>query len=156
MKCCLFRKTGRAHRLKLAAFPVNAAVLCLLLLGSKSGLAAELPLFAPLPTQPGIELTNGIILISPARLNFGAVPLGQSATNTFLVENFGHGKLVGKASVPAPFKIISGEKYSLREKEVQVVTIVYTPERARRDRATVSFSGGNGGKALVIGKAAGQ
>jgi len=78
--------------------------------------------------------------------------MGQSATNTFLLENFGRGKLVGKASVPAPFKIISGEKYSLKEKEVQVVTIVYTPTRPHIDKAAVTFTGGNGAKALVVGK----
>ena len=118
--------------------------------------AADSPTFAPLPTQPGFALTNGIILVSPTRLNFGTVPLGKSITNTFLVENFGHGKLVGTASVPGPFKIISGEKYSLKEKEVQIVTVVYTPTRPRIDKAVVKFSGGNGAKAMVMGKVAGE
>ena len=101
-------------------------------------------------------MTNGIILISPTRINFGTVKVGKSVTNTFLVENFGNGKLVGKASVSAPFKILSGESYSLRNKEVQVVTVVYTPERSRNDKATVKFTGGNGGKALVAGKGVGE
>ena len=118
--------------------------------------AAESPTFAPLPSQPSFALTNGVILVSPTRLNFGTVSLGKSVTNTFLVENFGHGKLVGTASVPAPFKIISGEKYSLKEKEVQIVTVVYTPTRPRIDKAAVTFTGGNGAKALVMGKVAGE
>jgi hypothetical protein len=118
--------------------------------------AQQQPTFTPLPEKPSVALTNGIILISPAKLNFGSVQIGKSATNTFVIENFGRGKLVGTASVPAPFKIISGDKYALTSKEIQVVTVVYTPERARTDKATVTFTGGNGGKAIVTGKAASQ
>jgi hypothetical protein len=117
---------------------------------------AQQPAFPPLPEKPTFALTNGIILVSPAKLNFGSVQIGKSATNTFLIENFGRGKLVGTASVPAPFKIISGDKYALTTKEVQVVTVVYTPERPRNDKATVTFTGGNGAKAAVTGKGVGK
>lgn len=137
---------------------METLVLSALLLICLHKLSAEPPVFAPLPNQPTVNLTNGIILVSPTRLNFGAVAIGKSVTNTFLVENFGHGKLVGTASVPAaaPFKIISGEKYALREKEVQIVTVVYTPQKQRVDKTTVTFTGGNGAKAMVMGKAAGE
>lgn len=156
MKSCLFRERRAAAGLPLMLAFSAMLTLGVLSLSNNSANAAEPPLFAPLPSQPGIELTNGIILVSPTKLNFGAVPIGKSATNTFLVENFGRGKLTGKASVPAPFKIISGDTYSLTAKEVQVVTIVYTPERLRNDKATVKFTGGNGAKVTVTGKAAGD
>jgi hypothetical protein len=153
MNFWLFRADGRQRGL-----PVNPFVILLLagLFGFKYTNAAESPTFAELPSQPSFSITNGIILVSPTRLNFGAVPLGKSLTNTFLVENFGHGKLVGTASVPAPFKIISGEKYALKEKEVQIVTVVYTPTQARIDKAVIKFSGGNGAKAMVMGKVTGE
>ena len=87
-------------------------------------------------------------------LNFGPVPDKATATNTFLVENMGRGKLVGTATVPAPFKIISGGDYALRENEAQVVTITYTPSGAASDTQTVKFTGGGGSKATVRGKLA--
>src|SRR5690348_2665500 len=108
MKFFLFRADRRTwqSRRPLNRFPV--LLLAGLLFLFKPANAAESPTFAPLPTQPNFALTNGIILLSPSRLNFGTVPLGKSVTNTLLVENFGRGKLVGTASVPPPFKIISG------------------------------------------------
>ena len=153
MNSWLFPADRRHRGLPLNRFAIHLAGLLFLF---KYSSAAESPTFAPLPDQPTFAITNGIVLVSPTRLNFGAVQLGKSVTNTFLVENFGRGKLVGTASVPAPFKIISGEKYALKEKEVQVVTVVYTPTQPRIDKAIVKFSGGNGAKAMVIGKVAGE
>ena len=49
-----------------------------------------------------------------------------------------------------------GEKYALKEKEVQVVTVVYAPTQARIDKAVIKFSGGNGAKAMVMGKVTGE
>lgn len=153
MKLCSLTRKCAATSLLLASALAASLPLGVLVFSRTSAPAAEPPLFSPLPNQPGLELTNGIILVSPTKLNFGRVPVGKSATNTFLVENFGHGKLTGKVSVPKPFKIISGESYSLTPKEVQVVTIVYAPERVRNVRATVKFTGGNGAKATVTGEA---
>src|SRR6266404_2145556 len=117
MNCCLLREMRHATKLTLRLFLVVGA----LLFFCKHATAAESSTFAPLPDQPSFALTNGIILVSPSKLYFGPVKVGKSVTNTFLLENFGRGKLTGKASVPAPFKIISGEKYVLSAKEVQVV-----------------------------------
>ncbi len=115
-------------------------------------LAAEAPPFSPSPNRPGFALTNPIIVVSPKMLDFGPVPAGKSATNTFLVENMGHGKLVGRASVPSPFKVVSGETYALSETDVQVVTVTFTPGRALTNTATVTFTGGGGTKAKVFGE----
>ena len=110
--------------------------------------------FAPIPKDSNFALTNAVILVSPTTLDFGSVALGKGATNTFLVENIGRGKLVGTASVPSPFKILSGGEYALTEKQVQVVTIAYIPGRTRAmtNTATVKFTGGGGAKAKVTGK----
>lgn len=95
-----------------------------------------------------------IISVSPRSLNFGIVPMKTSVTNTFLVQNWGGGKLVGKATVHRPFKIISGGNYRLGPADAQIVTIVYTPSGAGLDTNVVKFTGGAGALAPVTGKAA--
>ena len=95
--------------------------------------------------------TTPVIYVKPQALDFGRVAGKATATNTFLVENMGSGKLVGSATVPAPFKILSGGKYTLRENEAQIVMVIYTPSGAASDAQTVKFTGGGGAKARVTG-----
>ncbi len=111
--------------------------------------------FSPLPKSGGVTVTNTILLVTPGSIDFGVVAPGKTATNTFLIENAGRGTLTGKATVPAPFKIISGAKYALKEKEVQVVTVVYSPSRKDIDEAVVTFTGSSTAKAKVSGQRAG-
>jgi len=108
---------------------------------------------------PGIAeaatlFTTPVIYVKPQTLDFGRVAAKATATNTFLVENMGKGKLVGTATVPAPFKILSGGNYTLRENEAQIVTVIYTPSGAASDTQTVMFTGGGGAKARATGKLA--
>ena len=110
---------------------------------------------------PGIAgadtlFTTPVIYVRPQTLDFGRVAAKATATNTFLVENMGKGRLVGTATVPAPFKILSGGKYRLEENEAQVVTVIYKPSGAATDTQTVKFTGGGGAKARVTGKLAGS
>lgn len=113
----------------------------------------EGPLFSPVPQGGSFSITNPIIMITPATLDFGYVAQGKSATNSFLVENVGHGKLSGTASVAAPFKIDSGAAYTIKEKEVQVVTVIYRPTNERVDMAPVLFTaGGTTVKATAVGR----
>jgi len=100
-------------------------------------------------------ITNPVVMITPMLLDFGPVKTHTTATNTLLVENAGGGKLVGKATVAAPFKIISGASYSLKEDAAQLVTITYTPGGAAADTQIVTFTGAGGAKVTVSGKAAG-
>ena len=106
----------------------------------------------PRIAEAGTLFTNPVIFTTPMVLNFGPVADKATATNTFLVENMGSGRLVGTATVPAPFKILSGGDYTLRENEAQVVTVTYTPSGAVSDTQTVKFTGGGGSKATVTGK----
>ncbi len=116
----------------------------------KSG---EAPVFSPIPQGGSFSITNPIIMITPATLDFGYVAAGKTATNTFLVENVGSGKLSGTASVPPPFKIDSGATYTIKQKEVQVVAVVYSPTNERVDIAPVSFTaGGTTVKATAVGR----
>lgn len=95
--------------------------------------------------------TNAVIYVTPMVVDFGRVPTNRTATATFVVENVGSTKLVGKATVRAPFKISAGGDYSLKENEAQIVTITYTPTGTAPDTQTVSFSGGGQAKATVKG-----
>ncbi len=109
-------------------------------------------LVAPRSTEAGTIFTNPVLFVKPMTLNFGPVADKATATNTFLIENMGSGKLVGTATVPAPFKILSGGKYALRANEAQIVTLTYTPSGAAADTQVVRFTGGGGAKATVTGK----
>jgi len=100
-------------------------------------------------------LTNPVVMVTPMVLDFGLVKGGTTVTNTLLIENAGGGKLVGKASVSAPFKIISGGSYSLKENSAQVLTITYTAGRDAADTQAVTFTGGAGGKATLTGRSSG-
>jgi hypothetical protein len=109
---------------------------------------------APGVAAAGTLFTNPVIFVSPPTLNFGPVATNAIVTNTFVVENMGRGKLVGTATVQAPFKILSGGDYTLRENEAQVITLTYTPSGAAADTQTVQFTGGGGATATVTGKLA--
>jgi len=103
--------------------------------------------------QAGTLLTSPITFVQPSTINFGTVERKAFATNSFVVENVGGGTLVGKAEVAPPFKVISGASYKLKHSQIQVVTVVYTPDTAGTNLETIKFTGG--GKdttAIVIGK----
>jgi hypothetical protein len=112
-----------------------------------------LPASRPLATAESL-FKNPTIAVTPANLDFGAVKTNSAATNTFVVENVGGGRLIGKASVPAPFKILSGESYNLRRNEAQVITLRYVPSGASSDTQTVTFTGAGGASSTVVGKLA--
>jgi len=99
----------------------------------------------------GTLFTNPVIYLAPMVLDFGPVTSNTTATASFVVENMGVGKLVGTATVRAPFKIVAGGSYALSENEAQVVTITYTPRGTAPDSQTVKFTGGGGAKATVTG-----
>jgi hypothetical protein len=100
----------------------------------------------------GSLFKDPIISVSPRTLNFGASK--TSVTNSIVVENWGGGKLVGKATVPRPFKILSGGTYRLGPADVQIVTISYTPGEAAFDTNVVVLTGGGGTIVSVTGRSA--
>jgi hypothetical protein len=101
--------------------------------------------------EAGTLFTNPVIFVQPTAMDFGPVASNATATNTFLVENMGSGKLVGTATVAAPFKILSGGDYTLRTKEAQVITVIYSPSGAASDAQTVTFTGGGGATVEATG-----
>ena len=105
----------------------------------------------PRIAEAGTMFTNPVIYVTPMVLDFGRVATNRTATATIVVENMGSGKLIGKATVPAPFKIIAGADYTLKGNEVQIVTITYKPTGTAPDTQTVKFTGGGEAKATVTG-----
>jgi hypothetical protein len=100
----------------------------------------------------GTLFSGPVIFVTPTVLGFGPVAGTTVATNTLVVENMGKGTLVGKATVAAPFKILSGGDYALRGGEAQIVAVTYVPAGATSDTQTVTFTGGGGAKATVTTK----
>jgi hypothetical protein len=116
--------------------------------------AALLVLCPQRVAKAGTLFTNPVLVVTPMTLDFGRVATNTMATNTFLLENIGRGTLVGKATVAAPFKILSGSDYTLRENEAQIMTVIYRPSGAAADTQAVEFTGGGGGKATATGRPA--
>jgi len=114
--------------------------------------ASFLVLCAPGIVEASTLFTNLVIVVTLMTFDFGRVATNTNATRSFLVENFGGGKLVGTATVAAPFKILSGGDYTLKENEAQIVTVIYKPTGTAPDSQTVQFTGGGGAKATVTGK----
>ena len=97
--------------------------------------------------------TSPIAFISPTALDFGAKWEGEFATNKVVVENGGNGTLIGTAKVAPPFRILSGGSYTLARGAAQVVSIVYTPNGAPTNTATITFSGAaNEASATLVGR----
>ena len=93
------------------------------------------------------------ILVVPAGLNFGSIPVGTNADQSLTVQNTGTGTFSGSASVAVPFSIISGGGYTLAAGQSQVVTVRFTPTKSGLNSQAMSFSGGSGATATVSGVA---
>jgi len=72
--------------------------------------------------------------VSPAAtVDFGTVPIGSFADQTFTVQNTSGGTVSGTASVSAPFSIVSGGTFSaVGTGGTQTVTARFTPPSLRR------------------------
>jgi hypothetical protein len=101
----------------------------------------------------GVASTNPVIAVTPASLDFGSIPAGTTADQTFTVQNTGGGMLSGTASVSGPFSIVSGGSYNLGSNQTQVVTVQYSPLAAGTTSQNVTFTGGAGATAIVTGSA---
>ena len=98
-------------------------------------------------------LGQGVIAVTPASLDFGSIQVGTTSNKTLYVTNAGGGTLTGTASVSTPFSIVSGGSYSLAASQGQAVVVSYSPTVAGSNSAVVTFTGGGGATAGVIGAA---
>ena len=95
--------------------------------------------------------TNPVISLSPASLTYGSTPTNTTSNLTITVQNTGGGTLVGTATVPAPFSIVSGGSYSLGANQSQTVTVSFTPQSTGSFTNSIRFTGGAGMVAGVSG-----
>jgi hypothetical protein len=100
----------------------------------------------------GVASTNAIISVSPGTLNYGSVAVGTSSNLTVTVKNVGGGTLAGTATVSAPFSVVAGGTYSLGGNQSQTVTVRFSPTSAFGSTNSVTFTGGGGTTASVLGK----
>ena len=98
----------------------------------------------------GGSVTNPVISVSPASLNFGAILAGAQSNKTFTVQNIGNGTLTGAVSVSLPYSVQNGG-YSLGAGQTQAVTVVFSPTLSGSFTNTVTFTGGGGASATVSG-----
>jgi hypothetical protein len=139
---------ARSSVADIGAFQYNAAY------------ASDARVLDPSPANPdywaNLAGTNGgsaAITVTPANWDFGTIPVGTNADQTFTVQNTGSAALSGSASVSAPFSIVSGGSYTLAAGLGQAVIVRYSPTTAGSDSATVTFSGGDGATVSVSGTA---
>lgn len=85
--------------------------------------------------------------------SFGVVAVDDSPETTVTVTNTGGGILAGKATVAAPFEVLSPVTYRLSAGQSQVMTVRFTPADAASYHAMVNFSGGGGGNLSLSGSA---
>jgi hypothetical protein len=99
-------------------------------------------------------VTNPVIWLSPANLDFGSIFAGTTKDLTVIVQNTGAGVLGGNASASSPFSIVSNGSYSLGSNQSQVVTIRYSPSGTGNHSQMITFTGGGGGSIIANGSVA--
>jgi subtilase family serine protease len=101
-------------------------------------------------TPNGTNLINALVgtpaslLVTPANLNYGALIVGQSSTQTFSVINGGQSSLTGTATVSGPFAIVSGSPYNVAGGQTGSVAVSFSPTAADSFTTNVVFTS-NGG-----------
>ena len=91
------------------------------------------------------------ISVTPASHDFGTVTQGGSSDRSFTVRNTGGGTLVGNATIPAPYSIVSSPGYTLAPGQLTNVIVRFAPSTAGTFLGAVTFSGGGGVSRLVTG-----
>ncbi|RYD84930.1 MAG: hypothetical protein EOP84_04085, partial [Verrucomicrobiaceae bacterium] len=93
----------------------------------------------------------GQIAAQPTSLSFGQVTVGTSANLSLTVKNNGGSSVTGRASVSAPFSIVSGGSYTIAAGASHVVAVRYSPTAATASNGSVALTGGGGGSVPVSG-----
>jgi hypothetical protein len=91
---------------------------------------------------------TAIISVAPARIEFGAVNVGSSATGGATVTNTGDVAIEGIAATSPPFTIESGEAYTVLPGESHEVVVRFTPIGNGAVSGALRLSGG--GSAVVV------
>jgi len=97
-----------------------------------------------------------VLSVTPLAQDFGMVPAGSTADQTFVVQNTGGGLLSGTVSVNPPFSIVSGSSFRRAPNSPLSVVVRFKPTSPGSFSANVTFTS-NGGDvtATVTGIGAG-
>ena len=94
-----------------------------------------------------------VLFVTPLSQAFGDIPVGATVERSYYVTNTGGGRLNGITMVRAPFRVISGDSYSLAANEGQEVVVQYSPTTPGDHQANLTFAGDGWVVALVAGSA---
>ena len=94
-------------------------------------------------------------VVSPANLDFGLLPVGQSSTQAFSVANNGLQTLTGTATVSgATFTLISGSPFTVGGGQTGLVNVSFSPVAAGAFTGSVVFTSNGGSSTDVVTGAA--
>jgi len=85
--------------------------------------------------------------------DFGSLAVGTTAERGFTLRNTGSNTIVGSASAPAPFSIVSGASYNLAPGQTQAVTVRYSPTQPGNNIAYITFTGTGTQQRQLLGSA---
>ncbi len=101
----------------------------------------------------GIPPDQSEIAVSPLSIDFGDVRLGDAISVMIHVANLGTDTLVGEATIPQTFTVLSGSPYAIPAGETGIVELEFDPGQARDYEQELVLTGGGGATVLVTGSA---
>jgi PKD repeat protein len=90
------------------------------------------------------------LLVNPASLNFGSVPISQTNSLPFSVINTGYQSLTGTATAAGPFAVTAGSPYNIGVGQTQAVTVSFTPLSTGAFTNTVVFTSNGGSSTNTV------
>jgi hypothetical protein len=107
--------------------------------------SGQLKVYGLLPSTSPPRLT-----LSPSSLNFGAVLTGQTNNLSFQLTNSGGLTLSGTVTTAPPFKITSGNSFSLTSGQTSLVQVTFAPTNAGNFSNVVIFTSNGGNSTNTV------
>jgi hypothetical protein len=98
-----------------------------------------------------LDTPDADISVTPVQVDFGAVDVGSSASQTLTVANGGQIVLEGVASTSPPYSIVSGRTYTIFPGASHQVVVRFTPTESGAATGSLGLSGGGGATVPLLG-----